>query len=356
MKAAVLKKPFLVEVVEKSIPQISKPTDVLVKVKFSGLCGSDLHYYRGHIPLKENSTMGHEFLGTVVERGSAIKDEDFSIGDEVISTFTIQCGNCWFCQHGYSGTCEKTNTFGKSGLEGGQSEFVLVPFAKSTLVKKPQSSQNIDDFVYVLMADIFITGYFGVKKIVDHFKGKSEPGNINILQIGAGPVGLCAVRVLKYFGFKNIVVVDGIEDRLNHAKSLGANETVNFKNEISKLESLKKSMTEDRGFDAVLEIVGATSALKTAFENVRRGGFISSVGMGHNPFPFDALDAYVKGLTISLGRCNAWSLFHEALEVFEQLKGDFTSLIDVKCSIDEAAKYYKEFEKGEVKKVVFTFS
>ncbi|OBA23602.1 sorbitol dehydrogenase [Metschnikowia bicuspidata var. bicuspidata NRRL YB-4993] len=356
MRAAVIKKPYLVETIEKEVPKISQPTDVLVKVKFSGLCGSDLHYYRGHIPLKENSTMGHEFLGTVVERGSDIKDEDFMIGEDVIATFTIQCGKCWYCQNGYSGTCDQTNTFGKAGLEGGQAEYVLVPFAKTTLVKKPTSNDNIDDSVYVLMADIFVTGYFGVKKIIDHFQDNMERKSIRVLQIGAGPVGLCAVRILKHFGFEHIVVVDGIEDRLNHAKLLGAVETVNFKSETGKLDSLRESITDNRGFDAVLEIVGATSALKTAFFNVRRGGFISSVGMGHDPFPFNALESYVKGLTISFGRCNAWSLFHEALRVFEELKCDLISLIDTKCPINDAKLCYERFERGEVKKVVFTFT
>ncbi|GEQ70568.1 hypothetical protein JCM33374_g4246 [Metschnikowia sp. JCM 33374] len=356
MKAAVFKQPFLVEIIEKDIPTISEPTDVLVKVKFAGLCGSDLHYYRGHIPSDKNSTMGHEFVGTVVDRGAEVTDADFVIGDEVIATFTIQCGACWYCEHGYSGTCDKTNTFGKPGLEGSQAEYVLVPFAKSTLVKKPTSSGDSNDHVYVLMADIFVTGYFAARKIVNHFENQLDLNSVSVLQIGSGPVGLCAVRILKHFGFKNIVVVDSIDDRLNYAKVLGADETVNFKRETNKLGSLRKSITGGRGFDAVLEVVGATSAFKTAFENVRRGGFISSVGMGHDELPFNALDAYVKCLTISFGRCNAWSLFPEAIKIFEELKYDLRDLIDVQCSIKEAKKYYEKFERGEVRKVVFAFT
>ncbi|KAM9912649.1 hypothetical protein OXX59_002973 [Metschnikowia pulcherrima] len=356
MKAAVFKRPYLVQTIEKEKPALINPTDVLVKVRFSGLCGSDLHYYRGHIPSKPDNTMGHEFLGTVVETGSGIHAEDFSIGDDVIATFTIQCGECWYCTHGYSGTCDRTNTFGKPGLQGGQAEFVLVPFANSTLVKKPKSDENFDESVYVLMADIFVTAYYGVKKIMDHFTTDVDVSTISVLQIGAGPVGLCAVRILRHFGFEIIVVVDGIEDRLNHAKSLGASATVNYVHELSKLDILKRTLTGDRGFDAALEIVGTGSALKTAFETVRRGGFISSVGMGHEPLPFDALEAYVKCVTISFGRCNAWSLFKEALRVFESLKSDLTDLIDVKCHISEAEEYYSKFERGEVKKVVFVFS
>lgn len=355
MRAAVFKEPFQIQVIDKEIPQILSPDDVLVKVKYSGLCGSDLHYYRGHVPLKEGCTMGHEFLGTVVDKGSAVKDLDFAIGDEVISTFTIQCGECWYCQHGHSGTCEHTNTFGKPGLEGAQAEYVLVPYATSTLVKKPISVDSIDDSVYVMMADIFVTGYFGVKKILNHFDNNLKPREIKILQIGAGPVGLCAVRILKHFGFENVVVVDGIQDRLEHAKKLGASEVINFKTDADKLEALRASETEGRGFDSVLEIVGASSAFKTAFDNVRRGGFVCSLGMGHDAFPFDTLQAYAKGLTMSFGRCNAWSLFEEALEVFECVKKDFEDFIEVICSIEEAGTYYAKFERNEVEKVVFKF-
>lgn len=354
MKAAVFKKPYLVETVEKPVPHITCPTDAVVKVRYSALCGSDLHYYRGHIPLKEGVTMGHEFIATVVEKGDAIDDSYFSVGDDVISCFTIQCGECWYCQNGYSGTCDKTNTFGKIGLDGGQAEYVLVPFAKLTLHRKPENKTKIDDSVYVLMADIFITGYFGVKKVLDHLSS-FETKDISVLQIGAGPVGLCSTRILKHFGFKHIVVVDGIPERLEHAKRLGAHDTVNFKTETGKLEEIIETKTGGLGFDAVLEIVGAQLSMRTAFDSVRRGGFISSVGMGHDPLPFNALEAYAKCITVSFGRCNGWSLFADSLEVFEQVKEDFEDFIGATPSIDEAKEYYERFERGEVGKVVFTF-
>lgn len=355
MRAAVFQEPFLVQTVTKEIPKINGENQVLVKVKFSGLCGSDLHYYRGHIPLSKGQTMGHEFVGHIVKKLPDISDSEFKVGDAVISTFTVQCGECYYCQHGQSGTCDKTNTFGKSGLDGAQAEYVLVPYARSTLFKKPESADSDDDSVYTLMADIFVTSYFGVKKVIDQFQNL-EPEKISVLQMGAGPVGLCAVRVLRHLGFRKIVVVDGIQDRLDHAKKLGATKVVNFKTELGKLEKLIGEITDKRGFDAVLEMVGATSALKTAFDSVRRGGFISSVGMGHESLPFNALECYVKCVTISFGRCNTWSLFLEALAIFEELKGDFADFIEVKPSIEDAGEYYEKFERGEVKKVVFRFN
>lgn len=351
MRTAVFQEPYKIETVSKNIPSITTSTDAVVKVAYSGLCGSDLHYYRGHIPLTKGTTMGHEFIGTIVEKGSQIDDEDLAIGDHVVSVFTIQCGSCYYCKLGNSGTCEFTNTFGKPGLEGGQAEYVLVPFAKSTLSK----IKSLNDAKYVLMADIFVTGYFGVKKILDHYSGRMEAKTMSILQIGAGPVGLCAVRILKHFGFSNIVVVDGIESRLLHAKRLGASETINYTSEQAKLSHYISNELQGRGFDAVLEIVGASSAMKMAFDSIRKGGFIASVGMGHESLPFDALQAYVKGVTVSFGRCNAWSLFKEALEVFELTKDDFENFIEAKVLIEDAAEYYTKFEKGEIGKVVFEF-
>lgn len=352
MRAVVFKEPFKVETVEKPIPELQKSTDALVKVKYSGICGSDLHYYRGHIPSKDGQTMGHEFVGTVVKKGSDVSDSQFAVGDEVISTFTIQCGECWYCQNGLSGTCDKTNTFGKIGLEGAQAEYVLVPYATSTLVKIPKDKISEDDAIYTLMADIFVTAYFGVKKVRDFFDSRLKPANTDILQIGAGPVGLCSVAILKHYGYRSVVVVDGIEDRLEQAKNLGASDVVNFKSETGKLAELSEKLTELRGFDAVLEIVGASSSMRTAFDQVRRGGFISSVGMGHAELPFTALECYAKCLTVSFGRCNSWSLFDEALPLFEELKGGLGSLIEATPSIEDASLYYERFERGEIRKVV----
>lgn len=351
MKAAVFVKPYEVQTIDKPKPKLSSADDVIVKVKYSGLCGSDLHYYRGHIPLKEGQTMGHEFVGTVVEKGANVSDDIFKIGDDVISTFTVQCGECWFCKHGHSGTCKLTNTFGKVGLEGAQAEYVLVPFAKSTLVKKPPND-NLSDSLYVLMADIFVTGYFGVKKIVDFMALDGfQPSDLNVLQFGAGPVGLCAVRIMKELGFRQIVVVDGIDDRLKEARRLGATDIVNFTTETLDLTKY----TQGLGFDAVLEAVGAQSSMKLAFDSLRQGGFIASVGMGHDPLPFDGLQAYVKGLTVSFGRCNAWSLFGEVLEMFEKIKDSFEDFVEEMPPIAEAGEWYQRFERGEVKKVVFKF-
>lgn len=360
MKAIVLNGEYDVSTEIRPIPTIQEQTDVILKVKYSGLCGTDLHSYRGHIKSgARGQIIGHEFLGTIVSKGSEIADSDFKVGDEVLSTFTIQCGECWYCKHGYSGQCNKTNTFGKPGLDGGQAEYVRVPYAKSTLIKKPQNP-GTDDAVYVMMADIFITGYYGVKKIMNHLKNESAVGSIqqdikdvNILQLGVGPVGLCALRILKHYGFKNVVCVDSVQSRLDEAMNFGALKAFNFETDKDGVSNFIKESTGNVGFDSVLEVVGAPAALKTAYDSVRRNGFICSIGMAHDPLPFNGLDCYLKNINISFGRCHAWSLFPEALELFEILKGDFEHFIDCKLGLDDSKEAFEIFDQHKVNKVVF---
>lgn len=244
MKAVVFYGPYDIRTETRPIPKIASPSDAILKVTFSGLCGTDLHSYRGHIKGPQGQIIGHEFIGEVVEVGSGVSK--FKPGDLVLSTFTVQCGECWYCKHGYSGQCDKTNTFGKPGLDGGQAEYVRIPFADSTLFHKPKSIEcDVDDSIYVLMADIFITGYYGIKKIADQVLLSAAKGfnpvsrkDVTILQLGCGPVGLCALRVARYMGFEKIVVIDNVPSRLQQALEFGASSTINFEIEGRRLKSI----------------------------------------------------------------------------------------------------------------------
>ncbi|CAN3373001.1 hypothetical protein DIURU_002891 [Diutina rugosa] len=357
MKAVVFHGPGDVRVEDRPVPTLKDATDVIVKVELSGLCGTDLHSYRGHIAGPKDTIIGHEFTGKIVKAGDNV--EKFKVGDSVIAVFTVQCGKCYYCRHGYSGNCVETNTFGKIGLDGGQAEYVRVPHADYTLIKKPDSPG--DDSVYVLMADIFITGYYGVKKIIDYLNISPAAGaeavsikDAHILQLGCGPVGLCGLRVLKYFGFTNVVCVDSVPERLAEAKRLGASKVVNFETESEASAAYVANDLEGIGFDAVLEVVGAPSALRTAYDSVRRNGYISSIGMAHGPLPFEGLECYVKNINISFGRCHAASLFAEALEIFEKLKPDFADFVDYKVKgLDGAAEAFDKFDKHQIQKCVF---
>lgn len=342
MKAVTYQGPRNFKVKDVPKPQLQLDTDVILQVKYSGICGTDLHTYRGHLKLPENQILGHEFVGTVIQVGDQVKG--FKSGDFVVSTFTIQCGECWYCKTGFSSQCDYTNTFGKVGLDGGQAEFVRIPYADNVLIKCH------DDPIYVMMADIFITGYYGAKKIINHLNHNiaknleaREISQVKILQLGVGPVGLCALSVLRHYGF-DVTIVDNIDARLQKAQQLGAH-VLNFDKDVIPQDT----------FDFVLEVVGNSKALEWGFKAIKRDGLLASIGMSQGPLPFNGLECYLKNINLSFGRCHAWSLFREALELFEVLKHQFTDFIDMLIPIEDVERGYDLFDQHIVNKVVIDF-
>lgn len=183
---------------------------------------------------------------------------------------------CFYCKNGFSSRCEKSLLFGSAGLDGAQAEFVRVPYADGTIVKAPA---DIDDKVLVMMADIFPTGFFGASNAFKNLT-KEQIAESTAVVIGCGPVGLCAIIAAKSFGPKRIFAVDGVESRLELAKSLGA-EPLNFMTDKEGMQEKIKAATDGRGADVVIEVVGLSPALKTGFELLRPWGTISSIGV-HN--------------------------------------------------------------------------
>ena len=184
--------------------------------------------------------------------------------------------NCFYCKNGFSSRCEKVLLFGSAALDGAQAEFVRVPYADGTVVKAPE---GIDDKVLVLMADIFPTGFFGATNAFKNMT-KEHISDAVVVVIGCGPVGLCAIIAALSFEPKHVFAVDSVDSRLDLAKSLGA-EPLNFMKDKAGMEKRVKEMTEGRGADAVIEVVGLSPALKTGFELLRPWGVISSIGV-HN--------------------------------------------------------------------------
>ena len=218
--------------------------------------------------------MGHEFTGRISEVGSAVKS--FKEGDVVVTPFTTSCGECFYCKQGFTSRCAKSLLFGCPLLDGGQAEYVRVPFAETTVMKAPE---GIKETALVLMADIFPTGYFAA---YNAFK-ELTPEQIHestVVLVGCGPVALCALLNIGDYKPKHILAVDSVQSRLDLAKSLGA-EPHNFMTGRKELDERVKELTDGRGADVVIEVVGLSPALKMGFELLRPWGVISSVGV-HN--------------------------------------------------------------------------
>ncbi|KAJ5235370.1 uncharacterized protein N7469_004538 [Penicillium citrinum] len=346
MQAVVFKEPFKVVVEQRPIPTVQDPEDIIVKVKYTALCGSDLHVYRGIEPSPPGPIMGHEFMGEVVEVGSDVKS--LQKGDRVVSAFTTSCGKCFYCKQGYSSRCEKSTLFGCEVLDGGQAQYVRVPNAEGTAMKAPE---GVDEKYLVLLGDIFPTGYFAAYNALKN----STPEQIaeqTVVVIGLGPVGLCALINALEFKPKHILAVDSVPSRLELAKSLGA-EPWNFMTDREGLDKRVKELTEGRGADAVIEVVGLSPALRTAYELLRPWGTISSVGVHNAEIPWDGNDAYNKNLTVQMGRCPVRSVTPQALENLKKNQHKLGFMTDKIMPLSQAVEAYELFNAMKVQKVVF---
>ncbi|KAI9720781.1 MAG: hypothetical protein M1812_002620 [Candelaria pacifica] len=346
MRAVVFKGPKQVALEDRPIPKIKDPQDVIVKVTYSALCGSELHVFRGHQPSPTGFIMGHEFTGIVEEIGDSVKS--VQKGDQIVSPFTVSCLDCFYCKNGYSSRCVNGALFGTAALDGAQAEYVRVPLADGTIMKAPD---EIEDKALVLMADIFPTGYFAAH---NGFKDltKTQIEDSTVVVIGCGPVALCAVIAAETYKPKHLFAVDSVESRLELARSLGA-QPWNFQTNREGLEKRIKEVTDGRGADVVIEVVGLSPALKMGFDILRPWGIISSVGVHNAEIPWTGNQAYGKNLRIQMGRCPVRSIFPEALDLLRKKQHLLGFMADKIMPLSEAVEGYEIFDDMKAQKVIF---
>ncbi|MGX0887104.1 threonine dehydrogenase-like Zn-dependent dehydrogenase [Kocuria rhizophila] len=363
-------------------PVLQDPTDAIVRVTSTAICGSDLHLYGVLAPyLQKDYVLGHEFMGVVEEVGSGVSS--LRPGDRVVVPFVIACGHCWMCDRGLFAACETTQIremgtgaalFGFSSLygsvRGGQAEMVRVPHADFGPVKLPQ---DFEDERFLYLSDILPTAWQGVK-----YANVGEEDTLAVL--GLGPVGQLAVRSAALQGVKRVIAVDLVDERLALAKSWGA-ETVDLR-EVDDVSDTLKDMTDGRGPDGVLDAVGMEAhgnpiaekvvagaarlpkalgrkaietagidrldALHTAIHSVRRAGTVSLSGVyGGMADPMPMMEMFDKGITMRMGQCHVRHWTDELLEIAsrpEDVLG-LESLATHHVSLDEAPEAYKMFQE-----------
>ncbi|CAM1502798.1 Fc.00g075740.m01.CDS01 [Cosmosporella sp. VM-42] len=346
MKAVVFDGPHEVSVRDRPVPQLRDEQDIIVKVQATALCGSELHVYRGHQPSDTGFIMGHEFTGTVDQVGSAVKS--VQVGDKVVAPFTASCGDCFYCRTGGTARCAKSQLFGSKVLDGGQAEYVRVPMADGTIVKAPDT---ISDQALLLMADIFPTGYFGVKSAIA-LSPAQDIRESTMVVIGCGPVGLCAIISAAHHQPRHLFAVDSVDSRLELARQLGA-EPLNFQADKAGMQARIKEVTDGRGADMIVEVVGLSPALRTAFDLVRPFGAISSIGVHNAEIPWSGAEGYGKNLRFQMGRCPVRSVFSEALALLEQKQDLVGFMFDHIMPLAEAPEGYGLFDQMKVQKVIF---
>lgn len=335
MKALAFRSPFDLACESVPEPRLEAPGDVLLRVDLAAICGSDLHVYRGvEKGLDRGTVMGHEFLGTVVECGSEVTR--WEPGARVVSPFSTSCGACYFCRRGLTSRCERSQLFGwvegGRGLHGGQAELVRVPLADSTLVALPD---GVPDEQALLAGDVLSTGFHGAES------GGVGEGDV-VVVLGCGPVGLCAILGARTLGARLVLAVDSVPERLALAERFGAR-PVRLDEDVA---ARVREVSEGRGADVVLEVVGSPGASELAYRLVRIGGTIAAPGVHNEPhFAFSPGQVYDKNLTYRAGRAPARAHMERVLARLVGGELDLAALFSHRMTLDEGARGYALFDQ-----------
>lgn len=337
VQAIVFHGPFDVRCENVPEPELRRDTDAIVRVELSAICGSDLHPYRGReVGIEPGTVMGHEFLGSVVECGSAVAG--IAVGDRVVAPFSTSCGDCEPCRLGLTARCERGELFGwienGSGLHGGQAEYVRVPLAGTTLVR---FADTVPIEAALFAGDILSTGLFAAD-----MAGVTEGSTAAV--VGCGPVGLMAVAACRRRGAGTVFAVDPVPERRRLAETFGA-EAVELDGGV--VERLRARL-DGRGVDCVLEMVGSPEATRLGVDLLRSGGTLAAAGVHTEAtFAFSPGEAYDKNLTYRAGRCPVRAYLEEALEWAASGTADLSAIVTDRVRLDGAVAAYRRFDRRE---------
>jgi alcohol dehydrogenase len=276
-------------------PAIVHPTDVIVRVDTTTICGTDLHILKGDVPaVTDGRILGHEGVGTITEIGSAV--ESLVVGDRVIISCVTSCGSCSYCRQLLPAHClSKEGTSGIGWIfghliDGTQAEYVRVPFAETSLHLLPA---GVSDEAAVMLSDILPTGFeIGVRN------GRVKPGDI-VAVVGAGPVGLAAMMTAGLYGAGRVIAIDLDDNRLAQATSFGATDSVNSGSAGWKDKLM--AMTDGLGVDVAIEAVGIPQTFDMATEIIRPGGTVANVGVHGKSVELKLQDLWIKDVAITTG-------------------------------------------------------
>ena len=367
MKALVYKGPRDVKIENVLDARIEKPSDVLVRITSTNICGSDLHMYEGRTNMEEGRVLGHESLGQVVEVGNAVVR--IKVGDWVCVPFNVACGFCKNCERGLTGACLIANpgtagaAYGFAGMgpySGGQAEYLRVPYADFNCLKLPEDAQEKEED-YVMLSDIFPTGWHATEL------SGLKPGE-SIVIYGCGPVGLMAAHSAIIKGASKVIIVDEHRDRLALAEKIGAI-AIDYSKGTAVEEILE--LTEGEGADRGCECVGyqchdpaghevLNSTMNDLVKSVRPTGGIGVVGVFVPADPggpdklakvgkmaFDFGQFWMKGQHIGTGQANVKSYNRYLCNLIHEGRANPSWIVSHELDLDEAADAYKHFDQRD---------
>ncbi len=267
MKALVYHGPGEFALEQKARPTIQKPTDAIVRITKTTICGTDLHILKGDVPtVTEGRILGHEGVGIVAEVGTGVSS--FSVGDHVLISCITSCGKCRNCKNGMYSHCDEGGWILGNTIDGTQAEFVRIPFADGSLHAIPAGA---NEEALVMLSDILPTGYeCGV------LNGHVQPGD-TVAIIGAGPVGLAALLTAQFYSPAEIIMIDVDDNRLEVSRQLGATQVIN--NSDGQAVEKVMAFTQGRGVDVVMEAVGIPASFDICQSIVAAGGYLANIGV-----------------------------------------------------------------------------
>jgi alcohol dehydrogenase len=312
-------------------PMIEAPTDAIVRIDTTTICGTDLHILKGDVPeVAPGTILGHEAVGTIVETGSAVTT--LEPGDRVLVSCITSCGRCRFCKEGRYGLCTGGGgwIFGHL-INGLQAELARVPFADTSVYKVPDELTDED---VLFLADILPTSFE-----VGVLNGSVQPGD-TVAIVGAGPIGLAAVLTAKLFTPGRIVVLDPAAPRLEKALELGADVAI----DNSKEDAVERIMelTDGLGADVAIEAVGMPETFELCTDIVRPGGHVANVGVHGHPATLHLERLWIKDVTITTGLVDT-NTTPRLLKLIAEGRLDATAFATHRFPLDETMAAYDTF-------------
>lgn len=339
MKAFVYQGPGNKSWEEKPKPIILEPTDVIVRITKTTICGTDLHILKGDVPdVAKGRTLGHEGVGVIEETGAAVSN--FRKGDRVLISCITACSKCNYCKRGMYSHCVNGGWILGHLIDGTQAEYVRIPYADSSLYPIPEGS---DEDALVMLSDILPTGFeCGV------LNGKVQPGS-TIAIVGAGPIGLAALLTAQFYTPSAIIMIDPDDNRLAVARQFGATHTINNRLE-SGVEKVM-TLTENTGVDTAIEAVGIPSTFELCESIIAPGGTIANIGVHGKSVDLHLEKLWSRNITITTRLVDTVTT-PMLLKTVAAKKIDAKKLVTHYFKLDDILSAYDTFEHAASQKAL----
>lgn len=330
MKALVYRGPGKKAWTDKDKPAVLKPTDAVVRVTHTTICGTDLHILKGDVAeVPEGLTLGHEGVGVVEAVGSAVAN--FKPGDKVLISCVTSCGRCEYCKKQLYAHCTDGGWILGHTIDGTQAEYVRIPHADNSLYPVPESA---DPEALVMLSDILPTGFeIGV------LAGQVKPGD-TVAVVGAGPIGMAVLLTAQFYSPSRVIMIDMDPERLEVSRQFGATDVIDARD--GKAVEKVMAMTGGKGVDVSVEAVGIPATFDTCQQIIAAGGHIANVGVHGKPVSLALEKLWIRNITLTTGLVSTYST-PMLLQTVQAGKVQPQKLVTHRFKLDEIEQAYEVF-------------